>query len=141
MIWIVLATVLMCSHSKASSITFKLVNNCSRPIWPAIGQNAPSLNPTWLTPDLDPLPPGHRLGPSESFHTKPIPQPWGGRIWGRQNCSLNGTNCLLGDCSASSCWSKSSSRTTLFEVSATGNGVYYDISLGTCLLVNLMAVN
>lgn len=120
-----------CGFCQATTISFKLVNNCSdQTIWPAMYANAPT------DPGLDPLTPGLSLRPGASVQTKPLPLPWGGRIWARQFCSVFGTDCLIGGCPGRSCWPTGGGfalleKTTLFEIFA-DETISYDISLGRC---------
>ena len=110
----------------AGTISFLLINGCAdQTIWPAIQGNPPA------DPVLDPLPAGLSLKPGQWARSKPLPLPWSGRIWARQYCFASGLSCLVGACPAPSCWLHSSGNTTLFELSASDNGVHYDISLGT----------
>lgn len=109
-------------------LEFLVVNKCmEQTIWPALTGN------TSANPASDPLPSGAILHPGESIKTRPIVTPWSGRIWARQFCALDGSGCLLGDCGSSSCWGRSSVRTTLFEVTAGHYETIYDISLGMYL--------
>ncbi|KAL7940394.1 PR5-like protein [Trichoderma barbatum] len=94
----------------------------SQNVWPAIGK---SLG----TGISDPLPNGIIIPPGQRHQTALIPIPWSGRVWPRQFCSDVGDNCLLGDCGSSSCWDRSSTNTTLFEVTVQPEDMYYDISL------------
>lgn len=110
-----------------NTVTFTVINNCShQTIWPAVGGNL-EVNGQAIR---DPLPPGLALEPFQSFATPPFPLPWSGRIWARQHCNSDGTNCRIGDCGTSSCWGKSAKPVTLFEVTAKEGAVWYDISLG-----------
>lgn len=111
-------------NSEAQSLTFNLVNSCSSQIiWPAILGNGA----------LSPLPDGIMLPPGQRYKTAPIPLPWSGRVWPRQLCSEAGDNCLVGDCGSSVC-SRSSTNTTLFEMTINSNEMFYDISLGIVFL-------
>ncbi|KAK2036906.1 PR5-like protein [Colletotrichum somersetense] len=78
---------------------------------------------------VDPLPDGLALKANSQVQISLNSLPWSGRIWARQYCSPNGTDCVLGDCGHSSCWGRSSSGTTLFEITAQKGKMYYDISL------------
>lgn len=128
---LMLSLALLSALSSAETISFRLVNNCSsQRIWPAM-QRIVEPNTT-ANPMLDPLPAGLSLRPGTSVQTKPLPLPWGGRIWARQFCSESGTNCLIGDCSGSSCWLNSGKSSTLFEVHANENDTFYNLSLGMC---------
>lgn len=117
---------LMCCLVTSQHITFNIVNNCSdQSIWPALTGN------TALIGSPNPLTSSSPLFPKQSIQTFPIPLPWSGRIWARQFCASDGTNCLIGDCSESTCWGHSSQNTSLFEITASDLQVVYDVSLGT----------
>lgn len=115
---------LFISLTQAKSIPLQFVNSCSQAIWPAIGANA---DMAWRD---DPLPSGCVLRPGANFRTT-IGVPWAGRVWGKQFCAEDGTNCFIGDCGAPNCWRSSASFATLFELSADADTIWYDISLGT----------
>ncbi|KAM5527309.1 hypothetical protein FOXYSP1_20181 [Fusarium oxysporum f. sp. phaseoli] len=109
-----------------NTITFTLKNQCSSEvIWPAI-QGSLEVNGNTIN---DPIPAGLALNPFKSFTTAPFPVPWSGRIWARQHCKGDGTNCRVGDCGASSCWGKSTKAVTLFEVTAEPEKLWYNLSL------------
>lgn len=110
----------------ANGISFTLLNNCQETIWPAVSGNMDSQGERIE----DPLPRGLALGPFQSFRTPSLPLPWSGRIWARQHCSSDGTNCVLGDCSRSSCWGVSAKNVTLAEITALANALWYNLSLG-----------
>ena len=114
-------TILSFAALATADLTFIIFNNCSSDIWPAITGN---------TSSVDPLPPGLSLGPGDHHITTAIQTPWSGRVWPRQYCQSNGMQCRVGDCGSPSCWGSSSSGTTLFEVTASTSGIWYDISLG-----------
>ncbi|KAH7132916.1 PR5-like protein [Dactylonectria macrodidyma] len=114
----------MCCLVTSQHITFTIVNNCSdQSIWPALTGN------TSLIGSPNPLTSSSPLFPKQSIQTFPIPLPWSGRIWARQFCASDGTNCLIGDCSESTCWGYSSQNTSLFEITASDLQVVYDVSL------------
>lgn len=109
----------------ADLVSFTFINNCDRPIWPAMSQNHPPLLPQ----EADPFPQAKLLAKGASVVAR-VPRQWDGRVWAREYCQDNGANCLIGDCSAPSCWTHSSAKTTLLELSTKKNGTYYDLSLG-----------
>lgn len=108
----------------AERIDFQILNHCSQTIWPAISANKGA---AWqLNPDALPaLRAGEALTTSIS-----LPTAEGGRLWGKQFCAEDGTNCFIGDCGAKSCWRGSAPFATLLEFSATRGNVMYDVSLG-----------
>ena len=125
----------------SADTTFTLINECASTVWPAIFVNT-SLSST--AGIVDPIDSGYALTSSSHLTTGSISTPWSGRIWARQECMEDGTNCTVGDCGASSCVSSTSVNTTLFELTVDAtDDIWYDISLGkttypVALLVSLM---
>ncbi|KAK1659774.1 PR5-like protein [Colletotrichum godetiae] len=76
-----------------------------------------------------PLPEGLALEANSQVQIYLSSFPWSGRVWARQYCEAGGLNCVLGDCGHPSCWGRSSTGTTLFEITAQKDKMYYDISL------------
>ncbi|KAF4474231.1 Pathogenesis-related protein 5 [Colletotrichum fructicola Nara gc5] len=116
----------------AQSVVLTIVNNSSdHTIWPAI-EGSPLSEPTLSDGGVvsgDPLPEGLALLANSTVKVA-LPQTnWSGRLWARQYCSADGTGCVLGDCGSRSCWGRSSTLTTLFELTVLSDKIYYDISL------------
>ncbi|KAL7090307.1 hypothetical protein ACP275_12G032600 [Erythranthe tilingii] len=95
----------------AGGAIFRLVNNCTYTIWPAIKGNPELIIPVFLL-EL-------RTGATRAI---PTPYGWSGRFWGRTGCNFNDSGvgpCDTGDTIA-----------TLAEfVTGSGNGDFYDVSL------------
>ncbi|KAK1965658.1 Osmotin, thaumatin-like protein [Colletotrichum sublineola] len=118
----------------AQNLVLTVVNNSTnQTIWPAIEAAGSyvefSDGGRLIDYSQDPLPDGLSLEANSQVKISLNSFPWSGRVWARQYCSPDGTGCVLGDCGHSSCWGRSSADTTLFEITAQKDKVYYDISL------------
>lgn len=76
-----------------------------------------------------------QVGPSpcldrEQSVSLAVPPPWSGRVWARSKCQNGLERCQVGGCGSSDCTGKSSSNTTLVEVTVFHTNATYDISLG-----------
>ncbi|GJC88052.1 thaumatin-like protein 1 [Colletotrichum liriopes] len=102
-------------------------------IWPAVeaagSHVVSSSGESVIDYSQNPLPTGLALKPNSQVQIPLTYFPWSGRVWARQYCSPNGKGCVLGDCGHSSCWGRSSNVTSLFEITAQEDVMYYDISL------------
>lgn len=115
-----------------------MVNKCSYTIWPGVLSNAgvPSLSTT-----------GFSLQPQQSKLLS-APTSWGGRFWGRTQCSQDPTgkfSCLTGDCASGKleCAGKGATPpATLAEFTLDGAGGldFFDVSLVDGYNVPMMVV-
>ena len=103
--------------------SLELVNQCSQPVWPAMAANAPWQN------EISPLTNTSALQLGDTRRVS-LTLPWSGRLWGKQLCAEDGTNCSIGDCSNKPTCHQSSEYATLFEFDASTDAIWYDISLG-----------
>ncbi|XP_028784635.1 thaumatin-like protein 1 [Neltuma alba] len=126
------------SVSGVSSTTFTIVNKCGYTVWPGILSNA----------GVSPLPStGFVLQTGES-KTISTPTSWGGRFWGRTQCSQDSTgkfSCVTGDCGSGrlECGGKGASPpATLAEFTLDGAGGldFFDVSLVDGYNVPMMVV-
>ncbi|CAK9148293.1 unnamed protein product [Ilex paraguariensis] len=110
-----------------SSATFTIVNKCNYPVWPGILTNA-GVAPLQTT--------GFALQKGES-KTINAPSSWGGRLWGRTQCSEDSTGkftCVTGDCGSGKvdcAGAGAAPPATLAEFTLDGSGGmdFYDVSL------------
>ena len=121
----VLASLLaLCAHRIVEAkFTLEIRNRCNQTICP--GYTGTDL----LTKEF------RGFGPSpclkyNQFYSVGIKPVWAGRVWPRTGCNENITRCLVGDCGSSDCTGKSSSNTTLVEMTVNTTEVHYDISIG-----------
>lgn len=119
----------------AHSFVLTVVNNSTnQTIWPAIeGTGSYVVSPSGgrvIDNSRNPLPDGLALEPKSQVQIPLTSFPWSGRVWARQYCTPDGSGCILGDCGHSSCWGRSSTGTTLFEITILHDKMFYDISLG-----------
>ncbi|EPS57386.1 zeamatin [Genlisea aurea] len=102
--------------------TFRVVNECSETIWPAI----------LGTPILDTT--GFSLGNGES-RAVVAPAGWSGRFWARTGCRFDASgmgSCATGDCGSGEmeCRGAGASAATLAEFTlGSGSMDFYDVSL------------
>ncbi|XP_027362689.1 thaumatin-like protein 1b [Abrus precatorius] len=112
----------------SDSVTFKVENKCSHPVWPGILSGIGTL-PVSTT--------GFTLQRGES-KIIPVPPGWSGLLWGRTFCSHDFTgkfSCITGDCGSSTIecsGGKAAPPVTLveFTLNGTGDGLdFFDVSL------------
>ncbi|GAA5865903.1 hypothetical protein JCM1840_006295 [Sporobolomyces johnsonii] len=121
--------VLAFSSSVAADRTFTVTNACSYTIWPALftsGGTAPTQATGWAAP----------AGSSVSFTVNLEVENWNGRIWGRTDCSFDGstlpTTCSTGGCNGGlECATSGGTGVppaTLAEFNLNDSSDWYDIS-------------
>ncbi|KAM3502487.1 hypothetical protein MY11210_009051 [Beauveria gryllotalpidicola] len=114
--------------------SLEFVNHCPQPVWPAMTANAP-----WQS-GINPMTDNSALQLGDTRLVS-LPLPWSGRLWGKQLCAEDGTNCSIGDCgNQSSCWHSSGSYATLFEFDASTDAIAYDISLVDALTLGMKII-
>jgi hypothetical protein len=101
-----------------------VVNQCGQPVWVALQPNGGKPVPS---------PSGFELTPGAAANG-PLPQGWGGRLWGRTGCAGGGNAavCQSGDCGGVlSCNGAGGQPSSLVEwtFDGAGNQDFYDISL------------
>ena len=108
----------------ANSHVITIVNAYNETIWAATNPNAQ--HPIPVT--------GWKLAPGQSVTFK-VPNGWGGRIWGRTDCSFNSSgvgHCATGDCGGLfQCQGSEGGTTTLAELTLDSfDGMdFYDVSM------------
>jgi hypothetical protein len=101
-----------------------VANHCGYTVWVGVQANAG-----------DPLPAsgGFQLnaGTSYAFDTPFTNGAWGGRVWGRTECTAAGTNCATGNCGQTQCGGNGGAPpATLAEFTIVQGGTtFYDVSL------------
>jgi len=106
--------------------TFTFINQCTFPVWVGALNN-----PGFMVPEKG----GFALEPKAS-HAIALPNPWGGRFWGRTECTFDATgkgNCATGDCGGklecNGAGGKPPASLAEFLLSGAGGKDFYDVSL------------
>uniref|UniRef100_A0A0D9XG31 Thaumatin-like protein n=1 Tax=Leersia perrieri TaxID=77586 RepID=A0A0D9XG31_9ORYZ len=118
--YLLAATLLLTSISRALCATFTLTNSCTYTVWPGLLSSAGS--PPLATT-------GFALAPGES-RAVDAPPSWSGRIWARTLCatdaSTNRFSCATGDCGSGAV---APATLAEFTLNGAGGNDFYDVSL------------